>query len=207
LLTVAPERVPAESIRELARRGVIVSAGHTAATYAEARAALDAGVRGFTHLYNAMSPLASREPGVVGAALDDRASWCGIVVDGFHVHPASLRVALAAKPRGKLFLVTDAMPPVGGSSDTYTLGGVPVTCRNGRCETADGVLGGSALDMMSAVRNAVAMLGVDPAEAVRMASAYPADFLGLASHGRIAAGARAALVIADRELRVREVVG
>jgi N-acetylglucosamine-6-phosphate deacetylase len=207
LLTVAPERVPAESIRELARRGVIVSAGHTAATYAEARAALDAGVRGFTHLYNAMSPLASREPGVVGAALDDRASWCGIVVDGFHVHPASLRVALAAKPRGKLFLVTDAMPPVGGSSDTYTLGGVPVACRNGRCETADGVLGGSALDMMSAVRNAVAMLGVDPAEAVRMASAYPADFLGLASHGRIAAGARAALVIADRELRVREVVG
>jgi N-acetylglucosamine-6-phosphate deacetylase len=207
VLTIAPERVPSETIRELTRRGVIVCAGHTAATYDETRAALDAGLRGFTHLFNAMSPLTSREPGVVGAALDDRESWCGIVVDGFHVHPASLRVAVAAKPRRKLFLVSDAMPPVGGTSDSYTLGGVAITCRNGRCETPDGVLAGSALDMLSAVRNAVATLGVDVAEAVRMASTYPADFLGLASHGRIAAGARAAFVIADRELVLREVVG
>jgi N-acetylglucosamine-6-phosphate deacetylase len=207
VLTVAPERVPVETIRELKRRGVIVCAGHTAASYDETRAALGAGLRGFTHLYNAMSPLTSREPGAVGAALDDRASWCGIVVDGFHVHPASLRIALAAKPRGKMFLVSDAMPPVGGTSDTYALGGVEITCRSGRCETPDGVLAGSALDMMTAVRNAVATLGVDVAEAVRMASAYPADFLGLASHGRIAAGARAAFVIADRELMLREVVG
>ena len=207
VLTVAPERLPAEVIRELTRRGVIVCAGHTAATYAETRAALDAGLRGFTHLFNAMSPLTSREPGVVGAALDDRESACDIVVDGFHVHPASLRVALAAKARGKVFLVSDAMPPVGGTSDTYVLGGVTVTCRNGRCETADGVLAGSALDMMSAVRNTVAALGVDVAEAARMASTYPADFLGLARHGRIAAGAPAAFVVADRDLRVRDVVG
>jgi N-acetylglucosamine-6-phosphate deacetylase len=205
--TVAPERLPAEAIRELTRRGVIVCAGHTAATYDETRAALDAGLRGFTHLYNAMSPLTSREPGVVGAALDDRESACGIVVDGFHVHPASLRIAIAAKRRGKMFLVSDAMPPVGGMSETYELGGVTVTCRNGRCETPDGVIAGSALDMMSAMRNAVATLGVDVAEAARMASTYPADFLGIAPHGRIAAGARAAFVVADRELRVREVVG
>ena len=106
-----------------------------------------------------------------------------------------------------MFLVTDAMPPVGGVSSSYALGGVVVTCRDGRCETADGVLAGSALDMMSAVRNAVATLGVDVAEAARMASSYPADFLGLARHGRIAVGTRAAFVVADQELRVREVVG
>ena len=205
VLTIAPERVPVETIRELARRGVIVCAGHTAATYAQVRAALDAGMRGFTHLFNAMSPLTSREPGVVGAALDDAASWCGIVVDGHHVHPASLRIALAAKARGKMLLVTDAMPPVGADTDTYTLGGVTITCRDGRCETPDGVLAGSALDMMSAVRNTVATLGVDLAEAVRMASAYPADFLGLAALGRIAPGKRAAFVIADRDLRVTNV--
>lgn len=205
VLTVAPERFATETIRELTRRGVIVCAGHTAASYDETRAALDAGLRGFTHLYNAMSPLTSREPGVVGAALEDASSWCGIVVDGFHVHPASLRVALHAKPRGKVFLVTDAMPPVGGTSETYTLGGVAIACRNGRCETPDGVLAGSALDMMSAVRNTVAALGVDVAEAARMASTYPAHFLGLASHGRIAPGALAAFVVADRDLRVREV--
>ena len=204
VLTIAPERVPVESIRELVRRGVIVSAGHTAATYAEMRAALDAGVRGFTHLYNAMSPLTAREPGVVGAALEDRASWCGIVVDGHHVHPASLRVALAAKPRGKLMLVTDAMPPVGGDMNTFALAGVKATCRDGRCETADGVLAGSALDMASAVRNAVSTLGVALDEAARMASAYPAEFLGVAaSRGAIAAGLRADFVELADDLTVR----
>jgi N-acetylglucosamine-6-phosphate deacetylase len=208
VLTLAPERVPRETIAELVRRGVVVCAGHTAATYEETRAGLDAGIRGFTHLYNAMSPLTSREPGAVGAALDDRTSWCGIVVDGFHVHPASLRVALAAKPRGKVFLVTDAMPPVGGDSPTYTLGGVAITCRDGRCETPDGVLAGSALDMASAVRHSVATLGVDLAEAARMASTYPAEFLGLGeTHGRIARGYRADFVVVDRELRVRDVIG
>jgi len=205
VLTIAPERVPPASIRELVARGVIVCAGHTAATYAEARAALDAGVRGFTHLFNAMSPLTSREPGAVGAALEDAASWCGIVVDGYHVHPASLRIALAAKPRGKVFLVSDAMPPVGGDSDTYALGGVTITCRDGRCETPDGVLAGSALDMATAVRNSVASLGLPLDEAVRMASTYPADFLGLAStHGRIARGCRADFVVMGNDLRVRD---
>lgn len=204
VLTLAPERVRSETIRELAERGVVVCAGHTAATYEQTRIGLDAGMRGFTHLYNAMSPLTSREPGAVGAALEDRDAWCGIVVDGFHVHPAALRIALAAKPAGKLFLVTDAMPPVGGDSPTYTLGGVTVTCRDGRCVTSDGVIAGSALDMASAVRNAVATLGVELAEALRMASTYPADLLGLRTHGRIAPGAAANLVVLDRALRVRE---
>jgi N-acetylglucosamine-6-phosphate deacetylase len=203
VLTLAPDQVPPARVRELVARGVIVCIGHTAANYAQARAALDAGARGFTHLYNAMSPLQGRAPGVVGAALEDRASWCGLIVDGHHVHPASLRVALAAKPRGKLLLVTDAMPPVGADTDTYELAGVAIRCRDGRCETPDGVLAGSALDMASAVRNTVATLGVPLEDALRMASTWPAEFLGIAAaRGRIAAGLRADLVELDGDLRV-----
>ena len=131
LVTLAPERVAPQTIRALVERGVILSAGHTAATWAQTRVALDSGVRGFTHLFNAMSPLQSREPGVVGAALEDCTSWCGIIVDGHHVHPAALRVALAAKPRGKVFLVTDAMPPVGSDDAQFTLNGETITCLDG----------------------------------------------------------------------------
>jgi N-acetylglucosamine-6-phosphate deacetylase len=203
LLTVAPEQVPAATLRQLAARGVIIAAGHTAATYAQTRAALAAGMRGFTHLYNAMSPLQSREPGVVGAALEDPASWCGIIVDGHHVHPAALRVALAAKPRGKVFLVTDAMPPVGSDQASFVLNGETITCRDGLCTNAAGTLAGSALDMISAVRNCVEMLRVPLDEALRMASAYPAHFLGLdRSHGRIAAGYAADLVALTDDLSV-----
>lgn len=204
VLTLAPDRVAPALVREFAARGVVVCLGHSGASYEQARAALDAGARGFTHLYNAMSPLQGRAPGVVGAALEDRASWCGLIVDGHHVHPAALRVALAAKPRGRLMLVTDAMPPVGGRLGRYTLAGATIACEDGRCATPDGVLAGSALDMAGAVRNTVSMLGVDLAEAARMAATYPADFLGLAaSHGRIEAGLRADLVELDAGLAVR----
>lgn len=204
LLTLAPERVPSASIGALAAAGVIVCAGHTAADYAAMRTALAAGVRGFTHLFNAMTPLGSREPGVVGAALEDADSWCGIIVDGHHVHPASLRVAIAAKPRGKMVLVTDAMPPVGAADPSYLLNGETITVKDGICQTAQGVLAGSALDMADAVRNAVQLLGLPVEEAVRMASTYPADFLGLgATHGRIASGYRADLVALDDDFRVQ----
>jgi len=204
LVTLAPERVPHASIARLAAAGVIVNAGHTAADHATIRAALAAGVRGFTHLFNAMTPLGSREPGVVGAALDDPGSWCGIIVDGHHVHPTSLRNAIAAKPRGKTLLVTDAMPPVGADSTEYVLNGETIVVKDGICQTANGVLAGSALDMATAVRNSVAMLGLPLDEAVRMASTYPADFLGLgSSHGRIAVGCRADLVAMDAGCRVR----
>jgi N-acetylglucosamine-6-phosphate deacetylase len=187
--------VTPDVVRELARRGVIVAAGHTNATYEQTRAALDAGMRGFTHLYNAMSPLQSREPGAVGAALDDRESWCGIIVDGHHVHAAALRVALHAKVRGKVFLVTDAMPPVGSDNPTFRLNGETITCSNGLCTNESGTLAGSALDMAAAVRNTVATLGVDLAEALRMASQYPAAFVGLQdTHGRIAPGFAADLI-------------
>jgi N-acetylglucosamine-6-phosphate deacetylase len=205
LLTLAPDQVSLADIGTLAAAGVIVCAGHTAADYATTHAALAAGVRGFTHLFNAMTPFGSREPGVVGAALEDAGSWCGIIVDGHHVHPASLRVAIAAKPRGKMMLVTDAMPPVGADRPDYVLNGETIIAKDGICQTAQGVLAGSALDMASAVRHAVQLLGLPLDEAVRMASTYPADFLGLdASHGRIAAGYRADLVMLDDDYRVRQ---
>jgi N-acetylglucosamine-6-phosphate deacetylase len=205
MLTLAPEQVAPATIRELTKAGVIVVAGHTAADYAATRRALDAGLRGFTHLYNAMTPLGSREPGVVGAALDDRASWCGLIVDGHHVHPASLRVAIAAKPRGKCVLVTDAMPPVGASQPDYLLNGEAITVRDGICQNAAGVLAGSALDMAGAVRNTVQLLGLPLSEASRMASAYPAAWLGLEhDRGQIAPGQRADFAVLDDALAVQE---
>ena len=180
-------------------------AGHTAADYATTRAALDAGVCGFTHLYNAMTPLTSREPGVVGAALDDATSWCGLIVDGHHVHPAALRIAIAAKLPGKCVLVTDAMPPVGSANPDYVLNGQTITARDGICMSADGVLAGSALDMASALRNTVNLLGLPLAEAARMASLYPAQWLGLEqTHGCIAPGQRADFAVLDDTLHVRE---
>ncbi|TAN08010.1 MAG: N-acetylglucosamine-6-phosphate deacetylase [Rhodanobacteraceae bacterium] len=205
LLTLAPECVAPAAIHGLAEAGVIVSAGHSNADYATVRASLDAGVRGFTHLYNAMSPLASRAPGVVGAALDDTESWCGVIVDGHHVDPASLRVAIKAKPRGKVFLVTDAMPPVGADDPSFVLDGETITARDGICQTASGTLAGSALDMITAVRNTVRLLGLPLEEAARMASTYPAEFLGLgASHGRIEAGYHADFTVIDQAMKVTE---
>lgn len=203
LLTLAPEQVPADTIRAMVARGAIVVAGHTAATYEQIRAGIEAGVSGFTHLYNAMSPLQGREPGAVGAALEDDGCWCGVIADGVHVHPASLRVALAAKPRGKVFLVTDAMPMVGSDDPAFELYGETITAVDGVVRNAAGSLAGSALDMATAVRNSVRLVGVPLEEAARMASTYPAEFLGLGdTHGRIAPGYRADLVALDADLQV-----
>ena len=205
MLTLAVEEVPLDTIRQLSEAGVLVVAGHTAASYDATRAALDAGVCGFTHLYNAMTPLGSREPGVVGAALDDPYSWCGLIVDGHHVHPAALRVAIAAKARGKSVLVTDAMPPVGADNPEYILNGQTIIARDGICQSNAGVLAGSALDMATGVRNLVNMVGLPLAEASRMASAYPAAWLGLdRTHGRLVAGQRADFAVMDEGLVVSE---
>jgi N-acetylglucosamine-6-phosphate deacetylase len=205
LLTLAPERTSPEVLAQLVASGVIVAAGHTAADYDTTRNALATGVRGFTHLFNAMTPFTSREPGVVGAALEDAASWCGLIVDGHHVHPASLRVAIAAKAREKMMLVTDAMPPVGSDNPSFVLKGETITVHDGACKTADGTIAGSALDMATAVRNTVHMVGVPYDEAARMASTYPAAFLGLgATHGHIAAGYRADFVVVDDTQHVIE---
>ncbi|HEY8572305.1 N-acetylglucosamine-6-phosphate deacetylase [Phenylobacterium sp.] len=198
LVTLAPERTEPGMIRALAHAGVVVAAGHTDASYEQIRAALEAGVSGFTHLFNAMSPLASRAPGAVGAALEDQASYCGIIVDGRHIHPAVLRIALRSKPLDRFMLVTDAMPSVGMKEKAFTLQGQRITVQDGVCVAPDGTLAGSDLDMARAVRNATALLDVEPVEALRMASLNPARFLGV-DHlmGRIAPGLRADLVLLD----------
>jgi N-acetylglucosamine-6-phosphate deacetylase len=205
LVTLAPERTTPRIIRKLADTGVIISAGHTNATYAQIRTALDHGVTGFTHLFNAMSQLTGREPGAVGAALEDANSWCGIIVDGHHVHPAVLRVAIRSKRRDRFMLVTDAMPSVGAPSKSFNLQGRPISVADNMCVDEDGRLAGSDIDMATAVRNAPEMLGIDLAQSARMASEYPAQFLGLDRDvGRIAPGYRANLVLVDSDVRVIE---
>jgi len=205
LVTLAPEMTTPQLIQQLVAGGVVVSAGHTNASYAEIRAALAHGLTGFTHLFNAMSQLSGREPGTVGAALDDQRSWCGIIVDGAHTDPVVLRIALRCKPHNRFLLVTDAMPSVGTTQDWFELQGRRISVRGYSCVDEDGRLAGSNIDMASCVRNAVAMLGVSLPEAVRMASQVPAEFLGVSQeYGRIAAGQRANLVLADDELNVRE---
>ena len=204
MVTLAPEMVSPGSIRQLADAGVIVSAGHSNATAACICEALSNGLTGFTHLFNAMSQLTSREPGVVGAALDDEFSWCGIIVDGHHVDPMVLRIALRAAPLRRFMLVSDAMPSVGGTEDWFMLGDQRIEVADGKCTSADGTLAGSHLNMGQAVRNAVAMLGLELGEAVAMASANPAAFLGLDKVGRIASDYRADLVLLDDALEVVE---
>jgi len=205
LVTLAPETTTPEMIRRLVEAGVVVAAGHTNASYATTRAALAAGLSGFTHLFNAMSPLTSREPGVVGAALESQGAWCGLIVDGRHVDPAVLRIALRTRPMDRFMLVTDAMPTVGMSDKRFDLQGREIQVIDGVCVDGSGTLAGSDLDMIGAVRNAMTMLELSLEQAVTMASASPAAFLGLADQrGRIAVGQAADLVLLDSTLAVRE---
>lgn len=203
LVTLAPEMVPDDMIARLVQGGAIVSLGHTAADCGRVQDALRSGASGFTHLYNAMPPLSGRSPGPVGAALDDPRSWCGVIADLHHVDPVSLRLAVAAKPPGKIMLVTDAMPTVGTTAAGFMLQGREVLRDAGRLVTADGTLAGSDLDMATAVRNCVDRLELPLTEALRMASGYPAAFLGLGRElGRIASGYRADLVLLDDRIGV-----
>ena len=204
LVTLAPEIVPEGFIAELARAGTKVSLGHSMATYAQTRAALAEGLTGFTHLFNAMRPLASREPGPIAAALECENCWFGMIVDGVHVDAAMLRLAL--RGRARPLLVTDAMPPVGGRRDTFMLGGHAIKAGPACCTRADGTLAGTALDMATAVRNSVKLLAMPLTDALRAASAEPARFLGLAHRlGHLAPGCRADLVALDpTDVRVFE---
>ncbi len=192
MLTLAPERVTADQVAALTAAGVLVSIGHSDASYATAAAGIAAGITGVTHLFNAMSPLIHRAPGVVGAALDDQSVYCGIIVDGFHVDDAALRIALRSRPHDRFMLVSDAMPCVGAADKSFTIQGRPIHVEDGRCVGADGTLAGSDLDMTGAVRNAVARLDLAPEVAAAMASTYPAAFLGLSdTRGVLAPGQRA----------------
>ena len=204
VLTLAPELTTTDMIAQLAAGGILVCAGHSDASYVQTAAAIAHGVRGFTHLFNAMAPLAPREPGIVGAALYDVNTWCGIIVDGHHVDPVMLQLALRCKRHDRFMLVTDAMPPVGSPATSFVLQGRTIHVVDGVCRDDKGTLAGTGLDMATAVRNAVRLLGLSIAEAARMASEYPAAFLGLEHElGRIAPGFRANLVLLDDELRVR----
>jgi N-acetylglucosamine-6-phosphate deacetylase len=203
LITLAPEMTTPEMIRRLVAAGAIVSAGHTDADYATMRTAFDAGLSGVTHLFNAMSQLNNRAPGVVGAALENQQAWCGVIVDGHHVDPVVLKLALRCRPADRFMLVTDAMPSLGGTADHFYLQGRRIAVIDGVCRDENGVLAGSDLDMASAVRNAVSMLGLDLNTAVKMAASAPAAFLGLDDRlGTIIPGAIADLVRLDPETAV-----
>jgi N-acetylglucosamine-6-phosphate deacetylase len=206
LVTLAPEVTAPGAIEALVAAGVIVSAGHTNADADVMSGAFRRGVTGITHLFNAMSQLGSRAPGVVGATLNNQDAYAGIIVDGRHVDPSVLRLALRCRPLDRFLLVTDAMPCVGSSSDVFVLQGRTIRVRDGVCVDDAGTLSGAAIDMATAVRNAVTMLGLPIADAVRMATEAPARFLGLDGEvGRIHPGCRANLLVTNDRLEIEAV--
>lgn len=203
LVTLAPERNSLDRIKRLAEKGVLVFGGHSAATYEQTREALKAGMHGFTHLFNAMSQFESRAPGMVGAALEDRNSWCGLIADGQHIHPATFAVAVAAKSKGYSLLVTDAMASVGSAIRTFNYDDLEIEVVDGSCRLASGALAGSDLDMITAVRNAIRFAKLSLTEALRMASVYPAHALGLEDCvGYIRRGYTANLIEIDERLKL-----
>ncbi|WP_226666007.1 N-acetylglucosamine-6-phosphate deacetylase [Microbulbifer aggregans] len=203
MVTLAPENVAAADIEKLVSLGVKVCLGHSNANGETAAAAVAAGATGFTHLYNAMSPLHSRDPGMVGTALISDDCWCGLIADGHHVSAEAMTLALKAKPRGKVVLVTDAMSLVGSEEKSFPLFDRIVTREGDKLTSTTGELAGSHLDMIGAVRNIRDWCGVDLSEALRMAALYPAQFLG-AEGGRIAEGVQADLILIDDELQVQK---
>ncbi|MDF0584136.1 N-acetylglucosamine-6-phosphate deacetylase [Bradyrhizobium yuanmingense] len=195
IVTLAPECVPASMIDELVGAGLRVAAGHSDASAKQIRQAVGRGLLGVTHLFNAMSQLSAREPGVVGAALEEDRLFAGIICDGIHVERAALRVAFRCKGRDRLMLVSDAMPLVGTDDRQFLLQGRQITLHDNRLTGSDGTLAGAHLTMIQAVRNAVTLIGIALVDALIMASRTPAAFLGLGSElGRIAAGYRADFV-------------
>jgi N-acetylglucosamine-6-phosphate deacetylase len=207
LTTVAPESVTDEQIATLAAAGVIVSLGHSDCGRAVATAAAQAGASMVTHLFNAMSQIGNREPGLVGAALDSGALSCGLIADGIHVDPANIGIALRAKKGpGRIFLVTDAMATIGADMTSFTLNGRTIRRENGRLTLEDGTLAGADLDMISAVRFMHRTMGLELGEALRMASLYPAESIGQGGRrGRLAPGGGADIVHLSDTLDVRSV--
>ncbi|MFQ4140243.1 N-acetylglucosamine-6-phosphate deacetylase [Nodosilinea sp. PGN35] len=191
LITVAPEILSSTHLRQLAQAGIVVSAGHTDATFEEALAGFEAGVSMVTHLFNAMTGWQGRSPGLVGAVFSQADVYAGVIVDGHHVHYGSVSLAYRLK-QDRLFLVTDATPPVGTRLGSFVIGGQEVFYRDGKCVSADGTLGGAALTLLEAVGNCVRQVGLPLAEALRMATLYPAraigvdPWLGLLSPGYLA---------------------
>jgi len=207
MVTLAPETVSAEDITRLVTLGIKVCLGHTNADFATAQQAVDAGATGFTHLFNAMSPLQGREPGVVGCALLNDNTQAGLIVDGHHVDYASCQLAIKTKPAGGIFLVTDAMPPVGTDMTEFPLYDRTVYVNNGKLTSTTGELAGSSLDMATAVKNTYIELKMPLDEALRMASLYPAQYLYAKqdlTRGAIKVGMQADLLVLNDDLSVNE---
>lgn len=177
MVTIAPESVSAAQMRHLSDAGVILSVGHTDCTSDQAKAAFDAGARCVTHLFNAMRQLGSREPGLVGAALTTPGIAAGLIADGIHVHPDTIRIAMAATATDGLFLVTDAMATVGSDITEFMLNNRRVLRHAGRLTLEDGTLAGADLTMPQAIRVMVEDVGVSPETALRMATGTPAALL------------------------------
>ncbi|MFK8033166.1 MAG: N-acetylglucosamine-6-phosphate deacetylase [Hyphomicrobiales bacterium] len=206
MTTVAPESVSNEQISELTNAGVMISLGHTAADYETAVNAASSGARAVTHLFNAMSPLTHREPGLVGAALETGHVSVGVIADGIHVHPAAISIALAAKKGpGKIFLVTDAMSTIGTDQNSFTLNGRTITREGGKLILEDGTLAGADLDMITAVRFMANSVGIGVDEALRMAALYPALCIGDDTIGHLQTGAAANMVHLDDDLAIQSV--
>lgn len=205
-VTLAPELNDPEHIEKLTQAGIVVSIGHTNATYTEARKGFEAGITFATHLFNAMTPMVGREPGVVGAIYDTPEVYAGIIADGFHVDYANIRIAHKLKGE-KLVLVTDATAPAGADMDYFIFVGKKVYYRDGKCVDENGTLGGSALTMIEAVQNTVEHVGIALDEALRMATLYPAKAIGVDDRlGRIKKGMIANLAIFDRDFKVKATV-
>jgi N-acetylglucosamine-6-phosphate deacetylase len=206
LVTLAPASVSLERIARLTKAGIVVSLGHSDASAEEADSVFRAGARAVTHLYNAMSQLSSRAPGVVGAALADKRIICGLIPDGEHAHPAAYRAAIAAKGAHGLALVSDAMPPAGGGPDVFELQGRRMTRVGNKLVAEDGTLAGAAITMRDAVDYVANVLETPLVEALMMATLTPARLLGVSDRiGRIAPDLRADLVHLTDDLRVAEV--
>jgi N-acetylglucosamine-6-phosphate deacetylase len=204
MLTLAPEHCQAGVIEKLTEAGLMICAGHTDASAEQIRAALREGLRGFTHLFNAMSQITARSPGAVGAALDDVQTWVGIIADGHHVHPINLSLAHRAKADGKVCLVTDAMSTVGSDSSAMQLYDEEISEQDGKLVNAEGKLAGSAIGMIQAVEYAHNSAGIELGECLSMASRYPADFLNRDKDlGQLAPGFRADMVHFDDAFVVR----
>jgi N-acetylglucosamine-6-phosphate deacetylase len=198
LITLAPETAPSGAIARLVARGAVVFAGHSDATFEQIEVAKDDGLSGFTHIFNAMSQLGSRAPGVVGSALRGPSTFAGLIADGVHVHAANMELVAELLGKEHTILVTDAMPTVGSDVDYFELGDQVIVARGDTCYTDAGVLAGSNLNMAQAVVNMTDLTGVDQLDALAMASATPARCMGLgATHGQIAVGMTADLVALD----------
>jgi len=205
LVTVAVEAADTTQISRLAEAGIVVSIGHSDGTYAQVKAAVEAGATMVTHLFNAQSQIGNREPGIVGAAIELGSISAGLIADGIHVHPTSIGIALRAKRGpGQIFLVTDAMSPTGTDWTEFVLTGQTVYRKDGALRLADGTLAGADLTMIDAIKFVHRTVGVPLDEALRMASLYPAQALGAAStHGHLTRGARADFVVLSDDLDIR----